>query len=215
MIRHSLAARRGRARARGLAAGALLILLAGLALAPVTATRAAVAPQGTPRGTIPQSGVDPYGTNVFLEKEVEQVKVIRTLDMIAAAHIPWIKQDFPWSDIEISGKGDFTDKRNGAAKSAWDKYDFIVNQAEQRGIQIVARVSFAPDWARAPGSGANDAPQHFGDLADFINALLDHFQGRVKYVQVWNEPNLAYEWKAGGKVDPAGYTDMLKTVYTR
>jgi hypothetical protein len=191
--------------------GLLALLLAGIALAPLPPAAA----QTGQRGTIPHTAVNPYGANVFLHKEAEQEKVIRTLDLAAEAHLAWIKQDFQWSDIEIAKKGDFTDTRNGPAKSAWDKYDFIVDQAAQRNIQVVARISFAPDWARNPGSGANDAPKNNEDLADFIVALLNHYQGRVKYIQVWNEPNLAYEWKAGGKVDPAGYVEMLKTVYPK
>jgi len=159
--------------------------------------------------------VDPYGANIFLQSEVEQAKVTKTLDLAASAHLVWIKQDFVWSDIEINKKGDFQDIRNGANKSAWDKYDYIVDQAEQRGLKVVARVSFAPTWARAPGSHANDAPQNPGDLADFVDAMIGHYKGRIRYIQVWNEPNLAVEWKFGGKVDPAAYTQMLKTVYTK
>ncbi|MDQ2808509.1 MAG: hypothetical protein M3Z04_16615, partial [Chloroflexota bacterium] len=190
---------------------ALLALVVSLTLAPAAPSSA----QAGPRGTIPHTAVNPYGANVFLHKEVEAVKVTKTLDLAAEAHLGWIKQDFAWSDIEIGGKGDFTDRRNGAEKSAWDKYDAIVQQAADRGLQVVARVSFAPDWAREGGSKANDAPKNYGDLADFIVALLDHYKGRVGYVQVWNEPNLAYEWKSGGQVDPAAYTLMLKTVYQR
>ncbi len=190
---------------------ALLTLLVGLTL---TTALPAGAQTGA-RGTIPHTDVNPYGANVFLHKEVEAVKVAKTLDLAAGAHLGWIKQDFAWSDIEIGGKGDFTDRRNGAEKSAWDKYDAIVKQAEDRGLKVVARVSFAPDWARVKDAGPNDAPKNYGDLADFVVALLTHYHGRIGYVQVWNEPNLAYEWKTGGKVDPVAYTEMLKTVYPR
>jgi polysaccharide biosynthesis protein PslG len=196
-------------RRAGLVAG-LLLLAGGAILTPLHPALA----QAGQRGSIPHTAVNPYGANVFLHKEAEQVKVTKTLDLAAGAHLAWIKQDFPWSDIEITKKGDFTDARNGAAKSAWDKYDFIVDQAAQRNLQVVARVSFAPDWARSPGAAPNDAPRDNKDLADFVVALLNHYKGRVGYIQVWNEPNLNYEWKAGGKVDPAGYTAMLKTVYT-
>jgi len=191
---------------------ALLALVVSLTLTPARPGSA----QTGARGAIPHTAVNPYGANVFLHNEVEAVKVTKTLDLAAGAHLGWIKQDFAWSDIEIDRKGDFTDRRNGAEKSAWDKYDAIVQQAADRGLQIVARVSFAPDWAREAGSPAkNNAPKNYGDLADFIVALLDHYKGRIGYVQVWNEPNLAYEWKAGGQVDPAAYTSMLKTVYPR
>jgi hypothetical protein len=194
-------------------AGLVVVLAAvvGTALAPGPAAHG----QTGARGTIPNTNVNPFGANVFLHKEVEADKNNKTLDLAQEAHLGWVKQDFAWSDIEISGKGDFTDRRNGAEKSAWDKYDNIMKQAEDRKLKVVARISFAPDWAREAGSGANDAPKNYGDLADFIVALITHYKGRLGYVQVWNEPNLAYEWKQGGKVDPTAYTEMLKTVYPR
>jgi len=211
-IRNGRVARYG--RRAGLLAG-LAFLLTSVALVPLQPTLAGPRFQTGPRGTIPHTDVNPYGVNVFLHKEVEAPKIPQTLDLVAGAHIAWIKQDFVWSDIEIAGKGNFQDTRNGAAKSAWAKYDDIVSQAEQRHLQLVARISFAPAWARAAKSGPNDAPQNNADLADFAAAILDHYKGRIKYIQVWNEPNLAYEWKQGGKVDPQGYVAMLKAVYTR
>jgi polysaccharide biosynthesis protein PslG len=151
-----------------------------------------------------------YGVNVFLHKEVEEWKIDRTLEMIAEANIPWIKQEFPWQEIEFK-KGYFYDDK--WQKSSWEKFDRIVDLAEKHGLTVVARVDHAPEWAKAKPGG--DAPLKSNeDLADVINALLDHYEGRIKYVQVWNEPNLAAEWVPGKAVDPEGYAEMLKEVYS-
>jgi polysaccharide biosynthesis protein PslG len=151
---------------------------------------------------------NPYGVNVFLNKEVEAWKIDKTLQMIHDANITWIKQEFPWQEIEFK-KGYFYDDK--WQKSSWEKFDQIVDMADKYGLKIVARVSHPPDWAKATdGAGplANNS-----DLADFTNALLDHYAGRIKYVQVWNEPNLADEWVPGKAVDPTGYVQMMQAVY--
>ena len=151
---------------------------------------------------------NPFSVNVFLHKEVEEWKIDKTLQMIAQANIPWIKQEFPWQEIEFE-KGYFHDDKWD--KSAWEKFDRIVDMADKYGLKIIARVSHPPAWAKA---GDDSGPlKDNQDLADFTNALLDHYDGRIQYVQVWNEPNLAAEWVPGQAVEPAGYAEMMKTVY--
>ena len=38
-------------------------------------------------------------------------------------------------------------------------------------------------------------------------------EGRIHYIQIWNEPNLQGEW-GGQPIDPAKFTDLLKAAYT-
>jgi hypothetical protein len=52
--------------------------------------------------------------------------------MAANAGYHWLRQEFPWEDIEIHGKGDFEDRRHEPYRSAWEKYDQIVAAAEAR-----------------------------------------------------------------------------------
>ena len=151
---------------------------------------------------------NPYSVNLFLHKEVELWKIEKTLQMVQEANIPWIKQEFPWQEIEFE-KGYFFDDK--WSKSSWEKFDTIVDLADKYGLKIIARVSHPPAWAKA--ESASRPLKDNNDLADFTNALLDHYSGRIKYVQVWNEPNLAAEWVPGKAVDPAGYAEMLKVLY--
>ncbi len=151
---------------------------------------------------------NPYGVNVFLHKEVETAKIEKTLQMIAEANIPWVKQEFPWQEIEFK-KGYFHDDKWD--KSSWEKFDRIVDLADKYKLRVIARIDHAPDWAKA--EKGNSPIKHDKDLSNFINAFLDHYKGRIQYVQVWNEPNLTGEWVPGQAVDPAEYAAMLKAVY--
>lgn len=152
---------------------------------------------------------NPYGVNLFLNKEVEPWKIEQTLRLVSEANIPWVKQEFPWQEIEFKKGYFYDDKWN---KSAWDKYDYIVEMATRYNLNVIARVDRPPAWARS--TDGNGPLNDNKDLADFVNALLDHYKGRIKYVQIWNEPNLTGEWVPGKAVDPAGYATMLKTVYS-
>ncbi len=75
--------------------------------------------------------VNPFGVNVFLEQEADPAKRELAVQMAADAGFHWLRQEFPWEDIEIHGRGDFEDRRHEPARSAWDKYDHIVALAEQ------------------------------------------------------------------------------------
>lgn len=158
----------------------------------------------------------PFGINTFLEQEVEPEKRERSLQMITAAGFHWIRQPFTWSDIEIHGKGDFEDRRNTPARSAWEKYDNIVDLAEQYQVQIIARLGAAPNWSRADGNARGDfaPPDRFEDFADFAATVAARYRGRIRFYQVWNEPNIYPEW-GNQPVDPEAYTRLLCLAYRR
>ncbi len=160
--------------------------------------------------------ISPYGVNTFLEQEVEVAKRERSLQMIKDSGFTWIRQQFPWADIEIGGKGDFTDRRNPPARSAWDKYDNIVALAEQYGLQMIARLSAPPKWAHAGYADLGDfgPPANFQDYADFVAAVVSRYKGRIHYYQIWNEPNIYPEW-GNQSVNPEDYTKMLCMAYQR
>ncbi|MCD6344243.1 MAG: hypothetical protein J7M17_01370, partial [Anaerolineae bacterium] len=97
------------------------------------------------------ANLPPFGINTFLEQEVDPEKRARSLQLIADAGFHWIRQEFPWEDLEIHGRGDFEDRRHLPHRSAWDKYDHIVDLAEQHHLEIIARLSNPPAWSRAAG----------------------------------------------------------------
>ncbi|MER3459237.1 MAG: hypothetical protein C4309_11955, partial [Chloroflexota bacterium] len=173
-------------------------------------------PQTRPDAPIRHSGVNPFGINTFLEQEVEPAKREQTLRMVRDAGFTWIRQPFPWQDIEIHGKGDFEDRRHMPYRSAWEKYDNIVDLAEKYGLNIIARLDSPPAWSRADGEarGAFAPPDRFEDFGDFVYTIVSRYKGRVRYYQLWNEPNIYPEW-GEQDVDPEAYTRLLCIGYRR
>jgi polysaccharide biosynthesis protein PslG len=162
---------------------------------------------------IDEGGISPFGINTFLEQEVEPAKRDRQLQMMADAGFKWIRQQFPWYDLEIAGKGDFQDCRHPPCINAWAKYDNIVDLAEQHGINIIARLEAPPKWAQStPGDFA--PPSDLTDFGDYVAAVADRYQGRITHYQIWNEPNNYPEW-GEQPVNPEDFTKLLCTAYRR
>ncbi len=152
---------------------------------------------------IPDTDVNPYGANFFLDREVEDWKRDRTVRMAKEAGIVWAKQQFSWEEIEKT-KNHFD----------WDKTDQIGAVFEKYGLQIIARLDRPPAWAHADKSIAQAPPDNLNDYGDFIDAFVRRYRGRIHYIQVWNEPNIFPEW-GNRPVDPAGYAALLQVAYTR
>jgi len=155
--------------------------------------------------------VNPFGVNVFLEQEADPAKRELAVQMAADAGFHWLRQEFPWEDIEIHGRGDFEDRRHEPARSAWDKYDHIVALAEQYDLELIVRLSNPPAWTRAAGDDAGEyaPPDDYDDFARFVEAVVSRYRGRVRYYQLWNEPNIYPEWGAY-PISPEDYVELLK-----
>src|SRR5258707_5290863 len=69
--------------------------------------------QLAPEVPIAHNGVNPFGINTFLQQEVEPAKRERQVALIADAGFHWLRQEFPWYDIQVGGKNNFQDWRNG------------------------------------------------------------------------------------------------------
>jgi polysaccharide biosynthesis protein PslG len=160
--------------------------------------------------------ISPFGMNTFLEQEVEVAKRERSLQMIKDSGYTWIRQEFPWADIEIDAKGDTTDRRNPPERSAWDKYDNIVGLTEKYGLQMIARLSAPPKWSHQGYADLGDfgPPANFNDYADYVQAVVTRYKGRIHYYQIWNEPNIYPEW-GEQRVNPEDYAKLLCAAYQR
>jgi polysaccharide biosynthesis protein PslG len=156
------------------------------------------------------------GVNVFLDQEVNPDDRRRSLEMLKAAGVGWVRQQFPWKEIERDARGDFWDHKWNV--DAWANYDNVVNLARAQGIDLIARVDTSPDWSR-PNRRPDDTwhqapPERFEDYGDFLYTLASRYRGKIRAYQVWNEPNLAIEWGQQAP-DPEAYARLLGIAYRR
>ncbi len=177
-------------------------------------------PNTAPLTPIDHAGAPPFGINVFLEQEVEIPKIEEQLRMISTAGFTWLRQEFPWEDIEVDGRGQFTDSRfdyDGDGEpdtiDAWEKYDRIVDLAGRYGRGLQLRLSNPPACTRPNRDAGEFAPPNgVGDYVNYAVAVAERYRGRIDHYQIWNEPNIFPEW-GNNFVNPEAYTDLLCQTY--
>lgn len=163
-------------------------------------------------GEIRDTDAPAIGANTFLHREPDPAKVRQELAVLRTAGVGLIRQEFNWAEFEPLDP----DERPDLGEDAWDKYDHIVEAARDSGIEILARLDRAPAWA-TPGFDprANPwmqaPPADNAEFARFAGELAARYRGKVRYYQVWNEPNLLGEW-GGRPPNPAEYLAMLRAV---
>lgn len=142
------------------------------------------------------------GMHTRLTDEVEPWKIKRTLEMVRELGAPFVVEFFPWAYIEEQ-----------PGRYNWVHADQVVDHAARQGLTLVARLGFAPQWARPQDtSPLYLQEERFEDFARFAAAFVARYRDKVPYVIIWNEPNLALEW-GYQPPDAAKYTAMLRAVY--
>ena len=104
----------------------------------------------------------------------------------------------------------------------WDAVDAQVRAASSAGLTPIVDIVGAPDWAQSNPQARRkyDGPYEPSpsDLADFATAAAKRYGGggqlpRVRYWQVWNEPNITPDLvplrKDGRLYSPAWYRSMV------
>lgn len=118
------------------------------------------------------------------------------------AGITGLRNCFAWSIIEPE-KGSFD----------WKLYDRIVDIAQEHGIEMLALIARAPAWASGKTSEHFHVPppKDVKDYANYTKHLVNHFKDRIKYWEIWNEPNGKSFWPP--RPDANEYVKLLKAGY--
>jgi hypothetical protein len=102
----------------------------------------------------------------------------------------------------------------------WGSFDAVVRRVVAHGLVPIVGVQFAPRWAEGNASGRPGTRRPSAqELALFATATARRYSGRldglprVRYWQVWNEPNLGVflnpQVENGTLVSPSLYRDMV------
>ena len=168
-----------------------LLLLALLAGTAVVADHQA-ATRGIPRGLpepVADADVPLLCVNVALHAPEPALPLEQALDRVADGGFRWVRQSFPWALIEPApGRYD------------WALWDRIVAETAARGLGLIVVLERPPDWAGSP-----PAPADFGR---FAGAVAARYGDRLRYYQIWHNPNLQDGW--GMPPHPAQYAELLR-----
>ncbi len=118
----------------------------------------------------------------------------KTYDHIAACGVKWARVQSGWTK---------TEKEKGVYNFNW--LDKVVDNLIQRGINPWLDIGYGnklytPDCDHPTGVGwvpmyTETARQGW---QKYVEALVEHFMGRICYYEIWNEPDGNYYWKPRG-----------------
>lgn len=139
------------------------------------------------------------GVGVALQR-YDEATLSATLDAIQEAGFAWIRQRFPWDQIEPE-----------PGRFIWGPWDQIVAATTQHGLTLVAVLDGSPTWARRPEDADNSSapPAQRADFGRFAAAFARRYGDRLRFYQVWEEPNIAPHWGTR-PVDAADYAGLLR-----
>ncbi len=182
----------------------VLLVLIGLLIAVGLANRPPADPFAAAAVVDPPFTPLTYGIHAFLWWD-DGFAGLR-LDMIQRMVFSHVKQIVAWEDVE-PGPGEWN----------FARMDQILGETERRNLELVVRLSDAPDWVHPNSTGVKDVdfidippePAFMDDWAAYCGAVASRYPGRIAAYQVWNEPNLSREW-GNQPPDVATYVEMLR-----
>jgi uncharacterized repeat protein (TIGR01451 family) len=121
-------------------------------------------------------------------------------DSVQDLGMTWVKQQVRWAQIEGT-QGNY----------GWAGLDHIVDTYRAAGFEVLLSVTAAPDWAR-PGKPPDGPPDDYQHFYTFMGVMAEHFEGRVRAYEIWNEPNLKREWNEE-LISAWNYTRLLRGAY--
>jgi hypothetical protein len=118
--------------------------------------------------------------------------------------VRWVRIDVAWDGIEHPLKG---------SRDPWyiGMVDYCVDQARQRGLNVLITLWLTPGWANG-GQSNNVPPTNPQDYADFAQWAASHWRGRVAAWEVWNEPDPSQTFWLGTTPQ---YVSLLQAAYPR
>ena len=138
----------------------------------------------------------PWGVNVALE-QYDEAHLHQALEELAAGGFHWVRQAFPWAQIEPA-----------PAQFRWEQWDRIVIAAEAQGLELIAVLDTTPPWA-CEGRDPHTPPLREADFGQFARIFAARYRDRIHCYQIWDEPNLSSHW-GDRHVDPATYARLLR-----
>jgi polysaccharide biosynthesis protein PslG len=130
----------------------------------------------------------------------------RVYPHLAALGAKWARVQTGWVRCE---------KTKGIYDFAW--LDRIVDRLISIGVQPWFSVGFG-NPLYTPGAeqhtGVGWVPLNSAEAREawvrFVAKTAEHYRGRVRHWEIWNEPNGATFWRPSGKPDPAGYIELVR-----
>ncbi|WP_341747003.1 family 1 glycosylhydrolase [Dermatophilus congolensis] len=153
-------------------------------------------PSNTTPGAGKLSGIAIPGSELAY---VPSERLAADLDTVKNSGATWIRFDIPWTHVQWEPE-DYH----------WDPYDRVVNEANSRGLRILAVLGTVAPHQRPPGSSWTaglTTPDQLTGFTNYAATAATRYAGKVHAWEIWNEPNVDRSWAP--HPDPAAYAPVL------
>ncbi len=126
--------------------------------------------------------------------DVDECRDSKNPYLIKGAGIGWVRQQIRWDLVEPQ-KGKFH----------WNNFDAAIENEYKCGLNAYGQLHWKC-WAD-PTTGDDEAVANW---ANFVSLVVNRYKHRIKYWEVWNEPDCDMFWKP---MNAANYVKLLKATY--
>lgn len=105
------------------------------------------------------------------------------LDLIAGLGVRLVRFELPWNLVQP--------QRPARAAPDWTRCDLFLEGCARRGLEPVPILLWSPYWA-APAP--NLPPRDVTSFAAFAALVAHRYAARIRWLELWNEPNLERYW---------------------
>jgi len=134
---------------------------------------------------------DPFGLLAFLHWNHEwnnwhfNAEILpKAVAQIENLGMRMVRLDILWSDLHQQGK-----------PLNFERYDKLVALLDIHHIEVLGVLQYNKIDRDKNGKEIwNVPPPSFADFADYVRQTIRHYKGRIRYYEIWNEPNHAVYW---------------------
>lgn len=164
-------------------------------------------PSETPSGPRPTAlpALDPARMGIQLDPTLDQQDWNQAVADIQRLGVKWLKVQVAWKSLQPNGPDEVSED--------FRRLEIYLETAFNSGLDIMVSIAKAPNWARAADQNEDGPPDNPQALADFISLMLREFGTSLDAIEVWNEPNLAREWRGALPFTGAGYMRLFEPSY--
>jgi len=120
-------------------------------------------------------------------------------------NVSWVKMQINWGFVEPV-PGDFNNE-------TFRLMELHIERAKSEGFKTLLSIAKAPGWARNTDQREDGPPDDPQAYANFIRVLLNEMGESIDAIEIWNEPNLAREWRGTLEFSGVGYMRLFAPAY--
>lgn len=150
---------------------------------------------------------------------VAETDASEQLDKTAEGGAGIIRLDVGWASLQPDARGEWS-------QWALDRLDYVIEEANERGLRVLVTLWQSPCWASAAPEAKKQgcegawwdrkvqlyAPKDPNDYANALATLVERFGSQVDSWEIWSEPNGRASYRAKRTVH--SYVDLTQAAYT-